>query len=251
MIKHFLITGDIHGSIDRFTNIDTKLYPPEETGIIILGDAGFNYYLNLRDYILKAAAQKLGFTFYCVRGNHESRPEHIETIQKIYDKTVCHYVYYESDFPNIRYLIDGYDYYFLNKRTLIIGGAYSVDKEYRQLRGWAWWPDEQINETEKQFIETTHYNNHYNFVFTHTCPLSWEPTELFLSCIDQSKVDNSMEKWLEEVEKNIKYDFWLFGHFHGNKIINKKAAMLFEQILDLSAIMPIDKYTELPEGFMI
>lgn len=46
MIKHWIVTGDTHGDMSRFTNIDTNRYPPEETGIIILGDFGVNFFLN-------------------------------------------------------------------------------------------------------------------------------------------------------------------------------------------------------------
>lgn len=251
MIKNFLITGDIHGSLARFFNIDINQYRPEETAIIILGDAGFNYYLDARDIRLKMRAHNLGFTFYCVRGNHESRPKHIKTLSQIFDETVDNYVYYEETFPNIRYLIDGYEYCFMNNLALVLGGAYSVDKDYRRARGWAWWEDEQLSPEEQCAILNRVNGKYYDFVLSHTCPYPWEPREMFLSCIDQSTVDKSTETWLEEIEQNIDYNFWLFGHFHGDKIVNSKAAMLYEQIVDLNMIQPIDKYTEIPEGFII
>ena len=49
MIKNVLITGDTHGHvIERIHNIRRNCpdYEPNETAIIILGDAGINYYLN-------------------------------------------------------------------------------------------------------------------------------------------------------------------------------------------------------------
>ena len=251
MIKHFLITGDIHGCLTRFTNIDTNSFPPEETAIIILGDAGFNYYFDARDIRLKNQAKKLGFTFFCVRGNHESRPEDISTMIKEYNRIICNDVYYEIEYPNIFYLIDGLEYWFDDINALILGGAYSVDKDYRRARGWAWWANEQLSPEEQCAILKKYQGKYFQFIFSHTCPLSWEPTEMFLSFIDQSKVDKSTETWLEEIEKTVDYDFWLFGHFHADKIINNNAAMLYEQILDLSMICPINKYTEIPEGFII
>ena len=42
MIKQFFVTGDTHGCMDRFEWLEIK--NPEETGIIILGDAGVNFY---------------------------------------------------------------------------------------------------------------------------------------------------------------------------------------------------------------
>ena len=50
MIKNFLIAGDQHGNFnDLIWNIDTDVYNPKETAIIVLGDAGINYYLNGKD----------------------------------------------------------------------------------------------------------------------------------------------------------------------------------------------------------
>ena len=252
MIKYYLVTGDLHGRLGRVQQIHTN---PEETAIIILGDAGFQYYLDSRDTKFKNEAKHTGFTFYCVRGNHEARPADIKNIIYEYDDNVKGMVYYEPDFPTIRYFSDGGEYTILGKKTLVIGGAYSVDKQYRLLRGWQWFANEQLSKEEQKEIEQfliTQYPDtpHYDLVLTHTCPLSWEPRELFLSMIDQSTVDASTEIWLEEIKNKITYDFWLFGHFHGNKIVNSNAAMLFEAVLDIGTIEPIDLETfEIPEGF--
>lgn len=43
-------------------------------------------------------------------------------------------------------------------------------------------------------------NNYFDFVLTHTCPRCWEPTDLFISGIDQSAVDKSMEDWLDKLK---------------------------------------------------
>lgn len=40
----------------------------------------------------------------------------------------------------------------------------------------------------------------YDFVFTHTCPISWEPRDLFLPMINQGTVDRTMENWLDDVK---------------------------------------------------
>jgi len=39
--------------------------------MIILGDAGINYYLYERDYELKEQLAQLPITLFCVHGNHE------------------------------------------------------------------------------------------------------------------------------------------------------------------------------------
>ena len=58
-------------------------------------------------------------------------------------------------------------------------------------------------------------------VLSHTCPYPYEPREAFLPMIDQSTVDDSTEKWLEEIERKLKYDHWFCGHWHIDKHIDR------------------------------
>ena len=67
-------------------------------------------------------------------------------------------------------------------------------------------------------------------ILSHTTPLKYEPTEVFLSCIDQSKVDKSTEQWLDKIEENVEYKKWYCGHYHTNKKIDK-VSILFEDIV--------------------
>ena len=79
MIQNWLIRGDCHGN---FTWIDKQLasYKPEETAVIVLGDVGFNFYLNKRDARIKKEVNAKGYRIYCLRGNHEARPQDIDGI---------------------------------------------------------------------------------------------------------------------------------------------------------------------------
>ena len=65
-------------------------------------------------------------------------------------------------------------------------------------------------------------NNNYkiDIILSHTCPFKYIPREMFLSFIDQSTVDYSTEKFLNEIEKKIKYIKWYCGHYHTDKIID-------------------------------
>ena len=44
---------------------------------------------------------------------------------------------------------------------------------------------------------------------------------MFLSCIDQSTVDDSTEKWLDSIEDKLDYKAWFCGHWHTDKHIDK------------------------------
>lgn len=240
MIKHLYVTGDTHGSVmPRLSHINS---PPEETAVIVLGDVGFNFWLNKTDKHLKQAVQDSGFTVYCVRGNHEERPENIEGMIKFANEEIYGPVYLQPQYPNIKYLIDGQVYNFNGNRTLVIGGAYSVDKWYRLSRkrsnGWSgWFKDEQLTEEEMQNISDFCKGQSFDLVLSHTCPYSWMPTDLFLNGIDQNSVDNSMERWLDELKEEINYNIWLFGHYHDDRLVRHRVEMYFNDIEELNDII--------------
>lgn len=240
MVKKFFITGDTHGA--NHPRVKTLIhqhpeYQPEEMALIILGDAGFNYFLDNRDSKDKKVVNRLGVKVYCVRGNHEQRPELIEGMKQVYDEDVQGFVYYESKYPNIRYFKDGRFYMINDYYTLVLGGAYSVDKDFRLRRGSQWFEQEQLSETERNKIMKNLEGEEVDLVLSHTCPISWEPIDLFLNSIDQSEVDKSMELWLEEVKYTIDWDVWCFGHFHADRLERPGVEMFFNDIEDLDVII--------------
>lgn len=203
------ITGDTHRNfkrLDYLKNGDT---------LIILGDAGINYYLDINDIILKNQLNKLNIKLLCIRGNHEERPENISTYKEY--NAFGGKVMMEECFPNLFFLKDGEVYNILDKKVLVIGGAYSIDKNYRLMHHYHWFKDEQLTEDEMNRIYHKVCGNHYDIVLTHTCPMKHEPTEVFLEGIDQSLVDKRMEMFLDKIEDNITYDKWYCGHYHTDK----------------------------------
>ena len=76
------ITGDTHGDFSRFYKFSQKAKPTNTDVMIILGDAGLNYYGNRLDALRKSEAAVLPMTFFCIHGNHEMRPEHIASYKK-------------------------------------------------------------------------------------------------------------------------------------------------------------------------
>lgn len=230
---NWYITGDCHGSIGRFIHFSPE--EPENTAIIILGDAGINYTFDKIDIALKRQLEETKMTYYLVRGNHEERPENIAGIQTIFDKEVENDVFIEPEFPHIKYLKDGYIYNINGFSALVLGGAYSVDKEYRLRYGAKWFKSEQLTEKEKFLIFNKIKNQKFDFIFSHTCPISFEPTDLFLH-INQNSVDKSMENWLEEVKNNCDWSVWCFGHFHSDRLERPNVEMFYTDITPLDEI---------------
>ena len=217
----FYITGDTHRD---FTSVHDL---PKGSTLIILGDAGINYFLNEEDKELKEYLNSLDITFLCIQGNHEERPENIPTYKE--NKMYGGKVFIEDDYPNLIFLKNGEIYTINNKKVLVIGGAYSIDKNIRLLYGWHWFKDEQLSKSEMNTILEKYQGTHVDVILSHTSPKKFEPVEVFLSGIDQKTVDKTMEEFLDTVEETIKYDKWYCGHYHTEKIVDK-IEFMFENI---------------------
>lgn len=227
----FFLTGDTHGNFNRINYFCQKFETTKDDILCILGDAGINYYLGKKDYMLKQILRDMPITFFCIHGNHEERPFNIQTY-KIIDWNGGK-VYYEEEFPNLLFAIDGEIYNINGKSCLVIGGAYSVDKNYRLLNGWAWFKDEQPSKEIMKYVEKQiNKQRKFNLVLTHTCPINTEPRHMFLTGIDQTKVDKTTELFLQRVANWIDFDAWYFGHFHGHWD-NGKYHMLFEDYVEV------------------
>lgn len=276
--------GDIHGSylpIENFwhRNKDNINFSKETDCIILLGDVGANFFFSKRDKDFKEKLESFPFTYFCIRGNHEARPSVCASKdpehwckEELFEGSV----WVEDNYPDIKYAMD-YPYIynipykidsiwhtppkeekngrkviaelnFYNYKTLVVPGAYSVDKYYRISQGWTWFENEQLSEEEmnlgRKIIEQTPA---FDLVLSHTCPISYEPTDLFLSTIDQSMVDKTMERFLGEIEYKINYKLWLFGHFHAYRVYPRYQNNQIIMLSDGKETINIEEWLNKPE----
>lgn len=253
MIKNWLVRGDAHGNFTWMANGCLDDYAPDETAIIILGDCGFDFYLNKTDLRKKQEVDARGYYIYWLRGNHEARPQDIEGYEVIFDENVHGEVYCDARFPHLRAFMD-YGLYDINGyNCFIIGGAYSVDKHWRLERAGlteetnnpkktGWFSNEQLTMEEMQDCEKMiktfkATGKNVDFVMSHTCPLDWQPRDLFLGAIDQSKVDSSMESWMNELKDKFDWNVWLFGHYHADRIERPHVEQFYNNIDSLEVII--------------
>ena len=111
---------------------------------------------------------------------------------------------------------DGEIYDFNGKKAIAIGGAYSIDKYYRLSHREAWFESEQADEEIKAYVEAQldACDWQVDYVLTHTVPIECEPVWAFIPGIDQSTVDKTMEKWLQQIMDNLEFAKWYAGHYH-------------------------------------
>ena len=219
------ITGDTHGQFERIEAFCERFATSREDILIILGDAGINFGGWNRDCMKKRFLESLPITIFCIHGNHEQRPQTIDS----YQEKQWHggTVYYEEEYPDLLFAKDGEVFDLDGKQTIVIGGAYSIDKMIRLMYGYGWWPDEQPSDEIKRYVESQldKLGWKVDVVLSHTTPLKYEPVEVFLSGVDQSKVDKSTEEWLDGIEDGLEYQKWYCGHYHTEKRIDKLEIM--------------------------
>lgn len=227
------ITGDTHGDFKRLAKFAQKMNTTKDDVMIVLGDAGLNYFVTDTDskysIKIKEDVANIPLTFFCIHGNHEERPYNVKgyEVSQFFGADV----WVNPNYPNQIFAKDGEIYDIAGLKTIVIGGAYSVDKWIRLGRGGGWWESEQPTDEIKHYVESQLDKNNWkvDVVLSHTCPLDTEPVHLFLPFVDQESVDSSTEEWLQTIANKLDYKKWWFGHFHGDWV-NDKYEMLFESI---------------------
>lgn len=252
-MDNVFITGDKHGDFNKLCSLIRRINTNKEDTIIILGDVGINYYVKklpmeqIKDSgprfknskttkKIKSMLSELSITFFCIHGNHEARPESINSYKtKIWNDGV---VYYEEEYPHILFAKDGEIYNINGKKCLVAGGAYSIDKYWRLQqynngrKDCLWFNDEQMSEaTKEKIMRTIDSDIDIDVILSHTCPLRFEPTEVFLSGINQNNVDKSTEIFLDKIYEKIgdKIQQWYCGHYHINKK-DKNVSFMFDEM---------------------
>lgn len=241
------ITGDKHGDIQEIEMFAKEHKTSKDDILILLGDAGFNYYrkkdrkTNLYHKIetedVYQYLKKIDLTILVVQGNHEAPAWCCDDVHETF--RFGNTLYQANDADNIYYLKNGEIYWFNEKSYLVLGGAFSVDRNWRHIPytdeedsccGY-YFPEEQMSDDQfKRAWESIKEANYSVYgVLSHTCPKPIVP----LYAIDKILANDRMETKLEEIASQLLFDIWYFGHFHDNRIIQKKYHMLFEQVVPL------------------
>jgi predicted phosphohydrolase len=181
------VTGDTHTS-ESFNKLyfEGSQNLTKNDFVIILGDIELIW----TDTDGSAWINKLNdmpFTTLFLDGNYDNyeKLSKLETVQKFGGNVG---ILAESVFWLKRgeiYNIDGHTY-------LAVGGATSVNKDGR-TEGVNWWADEELNDTEKEYIlaNAEEHGGCVDFVITHTCPTS------ILGAIKEYAQKDSVSEFLE------------------------------------------------------
>lgn len=221
------ITGDIHGILERIIRFCKEEKTTTDDVIVILGDAGFNYFLDRRDHWMKYKAAHLPITILCVHGNHEARPYMIPS----YREEAWHggIVYREDGYPNLLFAKDGSIFNLQGARgmrkVLVAGGAHSIpccsERLFEDDK-----PTPKIRQDIEHALEKVGWK--VDYVFSHTCPVLAMPHECFIAGVPESDINQDTEMWLQTVSERLSFEKWFCGHFHTDKVELPYRFMFFD-----------------------
>lgn len=256
------VTGDCHSDFRRFaaSSFPEQKEMTREDYVIICGDFGGVWYqkgysafaksLKTENYWLDWLENK-PFTTLFVDGNHECFDRLYEYPVKSFHGGLVHEIR-----PHVLHLMRGEVFELQGYKFFAFGGASSHDiqdgilnpddfadpdnfkdtykrwKKQRKMfrvKGWSWWEQELPSEKEKQhgieILERCNWD--VDFVVSHCAPqnvVSVFSHELY-------KPDDLTMYFNSLLDKGLKFNAWLFGHYHDNQKIMSKFVMIYDQII--------------------
>lgn len=226
-ITDIFACGDIHGSFEGFMwEIKTRKF--DNCFIIVCGDIGLGF--NKEKYYedvfskLQHDLSQLNTYLLLYRGNHDS-PSWFSYGSKFGDDP------FDVNYPNIIILDDYSIVKFSDDMTaMFIGGARSVDRSYRILNDWKYWPAENVipmsDENNQRAIE-----HGVNYVFTHTTcsyldisdgKLPQDIIDNYIQLGDTALLDDIkaerelMNGIYNKLSEKLNIKEWICGHFHAH-----------------------------------
>lgn len=92
-----------------------------------------------------------------------------------------------------------------------------------------WWPEELPSAAEYmgalQTLERTEWA--VDYVITHCAP------ERIAKELIPTHEPDPLTAFLDMVSRRLRFHYWLFGHYHGNQVIQDKYVLLWEQIIQI------------------
>ena len=223
----FYITGDTHIPIDI-----GKLLPEnfregesldENDYVIILGDFGgvWDNGPEHRKWLDFLESRRFNILF--IDGNHEN----FDLLDQMKTEMWCGGKIHRVR-ENVIHLMRGQVYNINGITFFTFGGGYSYDKD-RRIPHVSWWDREMPSEEEyKEGLENLKKCGWVvDYCLTHTAPLSVIYNFYFPA------FEAPLCEYLSEIDKNLSYTKWYFGHVHKDKEVDSRHTALYNRIIEL------------------
>lgn len=219
--SRIFITGDTHCDTD-IHKLSSKVWKGQNSlkrddVLLIAGDFGLPWVTGeskTDKYMLEWYSEK-PYTIVFVDGNHDNEDALRNEYEVVsYRGAKCHKLR-----GNVFHLMRGEVLHIDDHRILGIGGARSVDIEYR-IPHISWWPDEEPSYGEVQHALENLIKEKPDIIISHDAPRSVVP-KLYGEAGNVTWTQKALEEIKETAEKNsITISGWYFGHHHTDEDID-------------------------------
>ena len=247
------VTGDTHGELGRFAEIEEETGLSQGDKVIVCGDFGFVWHtphdpvgMRYDEERLDALEQKpYEVLFAC--GNHEN----FDRLEQ-YPITTYYGAPVHQIRKNVFHLMRGYIYNIEGKSFFVFGGAYSVDRMMR-APGRSWWARELPSAEEYARGEAALAAAGYrvDYIITHTAateivnalrdhlpPLKQMSLKFGFTERDENGNETGDWQMLDYLQRNVfaktEFTHWFFGHWHFDRPLpDQKATALLKNVIKL------------------
>jgi predicted phosphodiesterase len=207
-VTKVLIVGDTHGDAVFLKNLCHEATEQGATTIIQLGDFGFVFdHLNP---IISWLDENDDHKFYWLDGNHDEHNYIEEWIVGDGDDNAPIPHFHDRLFYCPRGSVEQIG----TKTCMFVGGAYSIDKQYRH-ENISWWPQEKIRLSDVLSAKKNADGRTIDVMFSHDRPGSEELLNMLHSHgykVDPDSASN--REHLEEVVEYVRPQNLYHGHYH-------------------------------------
>ena len=219
------VTGDTHGNFRRF---QSEYFPEQakmtkDDMVIIAGDFGGVWFGDSRDNEALDWLESLPFTVAFVDGNHENFDALIA-----YPTEEWHGGKIQRIRHHVLHLMRGQVYELEGYRFFMMGGAKSHDTAHR-INHISWWQQELPSDEEycEALQNLDRCGWQVDYIITHCAPTSIAHME------SRHNEADRLTDFLQDVQERTDFRYWLFGHYHDNRMIDTKHILLWEQIVQI------------------
>ena len=227
------VTGDIHGGLDMQKLRDWELGDSltSDDYLIVAGDFGFPWDFSAEECADIAWLESRPYTVLFVDGNHERFDHWAERPMELWQGGLTQRL---SDTSPIRRLTRGEVFELDGSTVFTMGGATSVDKEYR-IPYSSWWPqelpDERNFEEARTKLDSVGWK--VDYVITHTCSTRMLSPTLYPGPGWNYPAVDRLTAFFDELEDRLDYKRWYYGHFHRDANPAERHTVLYDCIIHL------------------
>lgn len=251
------ITGDTHGSFIRFnmSHFPEQLKMCKEDYVIVTGDFGGvwdRFHSSEEEAIVLDWLEALPFTLLFIDGNHENFDRINDYPVEEWNGGKVHKIR-----PSVIHLMRGQIFIISGKTIFTFGGAQShdvaggildpEDPEYQEkkraigrgtlpyrIKHFSWWEQELPTEEEMQegLANLAKYDYEVDYIVTHCGSTKMQETVLEHNLNAHQYATNVLTEYLEKIRRTVKFNKWVFGHYHDNRAFTKYI-LVYDEIIRL------------------